>query len=131
MPLFNWGASDSNNIILPRFYMYWLVTIPCTFLVVVIWMVWIRINNRTITTEQLKLKVEGHSTHKDNEGLPSRLKASFARLKTFAVTKARRKTTARDEEANVVEFNQGGSDHSTTPRKRPSLFQSFSRSKES
>jgi hypothetical protein len=43
MPLFNWQASSSGDIIGPHFWVYWAFTIPLTGLVLGSWAVWIRL----------------------------------------------------------------------------------------
>ncbi|KAH9203582.1 hypothetical protein DL95DRAFT_142809 [Leptodontidium sp. 2 PMI_412] len=43
MPLFNWQANSSGEIIGPHFWVYWVFAIPLTGLVLGIWGVWIRL----------------------------------------------------------------------------------------
>jgi hypothetical protein len=37
MPTLNWDAATYNRIVSPRFWIYWIVTVPLTLLVFVIW----------------------------------------------------------------------------------------------
>ena len=41
MPLFNWQANSSGEIIGPHFWVYWAFAIPLTGLVIGMWGVWI------------------------------------------------------------------------------------------
>ena len=42
MPLFEWNAISDGMIVSKRFWIYWAVTVPLTFLTLVIWALWTR-----------------------------------------------------------------------------------------
>jgi hypothetical protein len=42
MNMFNWQAENDENILSAYFWVYWVITIPITVLVLLIWMAWYR-----------------------------------------------------------------------------------------
>lgn len=44
MPLLNWqagmGQEVNDYVILPRFWIYWAITLPLTIVVLVLWGIW-------------------------------------------------------------------------------------------
>lgn len=42
MPLFEWNAVGKSMVVSKRFWVYWAVTVPLTFLTLVIWVLWTR-----------------------------------------------------------------------------------------
>jgi len=130
MPLFNWDAADPSEIRKPRFYIYWVVTLPCTFLVIAVWILWIRINN------QVESRVELDSMQQPKAKDPpqpqkgcrnpfSIWKKSLTprRLKRGAVSEA-----IDDEEADLEEPGQGST--RTSRKKLSSLFHIHESSKQ-
>lgn len=42
MPLFEWKAISDGMVVSKRFWIYWAVTVPLTFLTLLIWVLWTR-----------------------------------------------------------------------------------------
>jgi hypothetical protein len=42
MPLFNWDATSSSSVLDSRFWIYWAVTVPATFIVLLLWRMWFK-----------------------------------------------------------------------------------------
>ena len=42
MPLFEWNAVGDGILVSKRFWVYWAVTVPLTFLTLVVWVLWTR-----------------------------------------------------------------------------------------
>ena len=40
MPMLNWDATANSEIVSPRFWIYWIVTVPLTMAVFAVWWVW-------------------------------------------------------------------------------------------
>ena len=40
MPLFEWDAIDVGMVVSKRFWVYWAVTVPLTFLTLLFWVLW-------------------------------------------------------------------------------------------
>ena len=40
MPLFQWDAVGDNKVVSNRFWIYWAVTVPLTFLTLLFWVLW-------------------------------------------------------------------------------------------
>jgi uncharacterized membrane protein len=40
MPFFQWDTNVSKSIVTTRFWIYWVITIPATFLVLGTWRMW-------------------------------------------------------------------------------------------
>ncbi|PMD29435.1 hypothetical protein L207DRAFT_538850 [Hyaloscypha variabilis F] len=49
MPLFNWEASASSDVLLSRFWIYWAVTVPATVIVLVLWRMWFKFDHWRMT----------------------------------------------------------------------------------
>lgn len=43
MPLLNWQAEAIEDIVSPRFWIYWAVTLPLTITVLVAWGMWLTV----------------------------------------------------------------------------------------
>lgn len=42
MPLFDWEAKPGEPVMTSRFWIYWVVTVPLTLVVVTTWLVWLK-----------------------------------------------------------------------------------------
>jgi hypothetical protein len=42
MNMFNWQAVQGESVVTSRFWIYWAVTIPFTFIILGIWLAWLR-----------------------------------------------------------------------------------------
>lgn len=42
MPLFEWDAVGEGMVVSNRFWIYWAVTVPLTFLTLAVWVLWTR-----------------------------------------------------------------------------------------
>jgi Mg2+ and Co2+ transporter CorA len=42
MDMFNWGAPKGSPVVSPRFWIYWVVTVPLTLVVLMIWSIWLQ-----------------------------------------------------------------------------------------
>jgi hypothetical protein len=42
MDIFNWGAPKDSPVVSPRFWLYWVVTVPLTLVVLMIWSIWLQ-----------------------------------------------------------------------------------------
>ncbi|RFU34809.1 hypothetical protein B7463_g1552, partial [Scytalidium lignicola] len=51
LPLFNWDASEDENVVKARFWVFWAVTIPLTPVVVGIWWAWMHWSTETQNTQ--------------------------------------------------------------------------------
>lgn len=94
MPLFNWDALDPSEIRKPRFYIYWVVTLPCTFFLVAVWILWIRINKRLRSKIELLKKRQPKDKESSRPSLGSN--NSFAKWRPRLATR-RSKGEARDQ----------------------------------
>ncbi|MCJ1307310.1 hypothetical protein MMC25_000956 [Agyrium rufum] len=65
MPLFDWDASSPHAVLRPRFYVYWVVTIPATLLLVLVWRIWIRLNSSDDDTATVRSAGNSLSTKTD------------------------------------------------------------------
>jgi len=108
MPLFNWDALDPSEIRKPRFYIYWLVTLPCTLLVIAVWVLWIRINNQVKSTIELVKKRQPKDKKSSRPSLGSN--TSFAKWRPSLVTRRSKggvgNQVVGDEEAELEEAGQ-------------------------
>ncbi|MCJ1478524.1 hypothetical protein MMC13_007204 [Lambiella insularis] len=57
MPLFNWSAESSNDVLAPRFWVYWALTLPLTIVVMALWWVWMTLRERRFEIEDLRDRV--------------------------------------------------------------------------
>lgn len=62
MPLFDWRADSYRRVPTARFWIYWVVTVPLTFIVILIWLWWKRRTDRKIRGES-----NGPSSYSDPE----------------------------------------------------------------
>lgn len=108
MPLFNWDALDPSEIRKPRFYIYWVVTLPCTFLLIAVWALWIRINNQVKSTIDFVKKRQRKDKESSRPSLGS--KTSFARWRPSLATRGSKggagDQVVGDEEAELEEAGQ-------------------------
>jgi hypothetical protein len=42
MDMFNWRAPKGSSVVSPRFWIYWVVTVPLTLVVLTIWSIWLQ-----------------------------------------------------------------------------------------
>jgi hypothetical protein len=67
IPFFNWDATEGEKVINNRFYIYWVVTIPLTIVVLAAWGIWVRAILRTYSREDAKIGISNHEhTHHDS-----------------------------------------------------------------
>jgi hypothetical protein len=45
MPFFDWGAPTSSSVLRSRFWIYWIVTVPATAIVLVLWRMWFKFDH--------------------------------------------------------------------------------------
>ena len=65
MPLFEWDAVGDSKIVSNRFWIYWAVTVPLTFLTLLFWVLWTKRQARMHRSsekrarEELRSDIEG------------------------------------------------------------------------
>ena len=55
MPLFDW---DGRTVVSARFWIYWAVTLPLTFVTLVVWVLWTRRQGRRHRVEEMRAREE-------------------------------------------------------------------------
>lgn len=58
MPLFEWDAVDKGTVVSKRFWIYWAVTVPLTFLTLVVWVLWTSRQARVQRVSEKKAREE-------------------------------------------------------------------------
>jgi hypothetical protein len=53
MPFFDFGNSDGLRMVNPRFWIYWVVTVPLTFFTFAIWLAWFQIKTKRESRENI------------------------------------------------------------------------------
>ena len=67
MPLFQWDAVGDSKVVSNRFWIYWAVTVPLTFLTLLVWVLWTKRQARMHRSsekrarEELRFDIEGQS----------------------------------------------------------------------
>ena len=55
MPIFQWDASENGQLVNPRIWLYWAITVPLTCLVLGVWVLYRTLSNRKEKTEDVEL----------------------------------------------------------------------------
>ena len=67
MPLFQWDAVGDSKVVSNRFWIYWAVTVPLTFLTLLFWLLWTKRQARMHRStekrarEELRSDIEGQN----------------------------------------------------------------------
>ena len=96
MPLFDWDAEHGASVFSGRFWIYWVITVPLTILVMILWVIWIRRKSLRhareddaagIRSNALSPKVDGTGQQETQLGTD----ANEYRLNSFAIGRSSRK----------------------------------------
>jgi hypothetical protein len=55
MPIFDWNAATGHQLITDRFWLYWKVALPLTFLILSAWWVWSRLQRFQLEGQKIKI----------------------------------------------------------------------------
>ena len=68
MPLFKWDAVGDSKIVSNRFWIYWAVTIPLTFLTLLFWVIWTKRQARMHRSSEKRAREELRSDIEGQKG---------------------------------------------------------------